>query len=286
MDKQLFYGDIVNTNRIIYTPSDFAKTNLLHLQEVGITQARQPHKSTKGQLSSYLFFLVQGGSGTLEYEGVTHQLTKGDCVFLDCRKEYSHCSSLDLWQLQWVHFYGPNIQGIHKKYLERGGLPCFHTKNYETYEKLLAEIYSMAGSNEYIRDMNIYSMLAELLTLLMSESWHEAKSGKTNTNKQNLQAVKEYLDENYKNKITLDELAELFYINKYYLTRIFKEQFGISVIDYLLHIRITQAKQLLRFSEYNIEEVGIRCGIPDANYFTRTFKKIEGISPKEYRKLW
>lgn len=286
MNKALFYGDIVNTNRIIYTPSNFAKTNLLHLQEVGITQARQPHKSSKGQLTSYLFFLVQGGSGTLEYDGEDYQLSKGDCVFIDCKKKFSHCSSLDLWQLQWVHFYGPNIQGIHKKYLERGGLPCFRTKNYNRYEKLLEEIYSMAESNEYIRDMNIYSMLAELLTLLMSESWHEQKNGKTSGNKQNLQTIKEYLDENYTQKVTLDELAEIFYINKYYLTRIFKEQFGISVVDYLLHIRITKAKELLRFSTYNIEEVGIRCGVPDANYFTRVFKKIEGMSPKEYRKLW
>lgn len=70
------------------------------------------------------------------------------------------------------------------------------------------------------------------------------------------------------------------------MTRIFKEQFGISINNYLLQIRITRAKELLRFTDLSVEKIGADCGILDANYFARTFKKAEGVSPGEFRKLW
>lgn len=286
MNTANFYGDLVNSNRIIYTATTFAKNNLIHLQEAGTTQAVQPHKSTRSKLSSYLFFIVKKGSGTLEYDNQTHYIKTGDCVFIDCKKEYSQCSSLNLWEIQWVHFYGPNISSIYKKYIERGGLPCFSTNHYTSYEDILTTIHTIARSDDFIKDMNIYSKLTELLTLLMSDSWHKDAFKKLNNTKRDLQVVKEYLDVNYSDKLTLDSLSEQFFINKYYLTRLFKEQFGLSLIDYLLHVRITHAKQLLRFSNLSIEKVGVQCGIPDANYFTRIFKKIEGNSPKEYRKMW
>ena len=112
MDASLFHGNLVTSSRIIYTPSVFAKTNLIHLQEIGKLKAQKPHVSKRENLSSYLFFMVLSGSGTLEYRDSTFQLGKGDCVFLDCRKAYSHRSSEDLWSLKWVHFYGPNMSGI------------------------------------------------------------------------------------------------------------------------------------------------------------------------------
>ena len=77
-----------------------------------------------------------------------------------------------------------------------------------------------------------------------------------------------------------------FYINKFYLTKIFKEVYGTTVNGYVIARRITRAKQLLRFSELSVEEVGEAVGMPEPDYFSRVFKKIEGISPREYRKKW
>ena len=84
----------------------------------------------------------------------------------------------------------------------------------------------------------------------------------------------------------MDDLAERFYINKFYLTRVFKEQFGLSVTSYLVQLRLTQAKRLLRFTDWSMEAVAAECGLHDANYFARLFKKIEGITPGEYRRRW
>ena len=96
MDTPLFDGELVHARRMIYTPSAFAKSNLVHLQEVGQLQARSPHASTRQGLASYLFFVVESGSGTLEYEGETRVLSAGDCVFLDCRRPYRHYTGDDL----------------------------------------------------------------------------------------------------------------------------------------------------------------------------------------------
>lgn len=286
MDTPLFDGKLVHSSRIIYTPSSFARTNLLHLQEIGSLQARQPHDSTRKDLASYLFFVVERGSGLLEYGGVRRHLQKGDCVFLDCKKPYLHRTNPDLWQLRWVHFYGPNMGAIYKKYQERGGQAAFHAQHPEQFSKLLQWLYELANSDEYVRDMQIYGGLVELLTLLMRESWHPGTVRIASGKKQNLQEIKDYLDTHYREKITLDDLAERFYINKFYLTRVFKEQFGLPVTSYLVQLRITRAKRLLRFTDRTIESIAQDCGLNDANYFSRLFKKIEGTSPGEYRRQW
>ncbi len=288
MDSSLFHSSLVSTKRIFYTASSFAKNNLIYLQEIGFLKANKAHTSSRDNFPSYLFFTVSSGEGTLTYENETYKLKKGDCVFIDCRKGYSHQTSKNLWELSWVHFYGPTMHQIYKKYLERGGLCTFHPDSIKEYQNLLNVIYDIADSDDYVRDMLIYEKLISLLTLLMKESWNP-DSGKKNSlpqKKQNLQEIKEYLEANFKSKISLDELEKKFYINKFYLTRIFKEQFGMSINNYILQVRITHAKQLLRFSSLSIEEISVECGMDDANYFSRTFKKIEGISPRGYREMW
>ena len=70
------------------------------------------------------------------------------------------------------------------------------------------------------------------------------------------------------------------------VTRVFKEQFGLSVTSYLTQLRITQAKRLLRFTDKSVENVAQECGLNDANYFSRLFKKVEGTTPGEYRRQW
>ena len=81
--------DTVRSSRIIYTPSVFARSSLLHLQETGTLQALHPHKSERSGLHSCLFFTVLSGTGRLVYEGGAHELQAGDCAFIDCRKPYS-----------------------------------------------------------------------------------------------------------------------------------------------------------------------------------------------------
>lgn len=179
----------------------------------------------------------------------------------------------------------PSLQAVYEKYKERGGRPVFHPDDLTPFTSLLTDIYDLASSSDYIRDMRINEKLAVLLTLLMEQSWHP-ESMMVSRKRVELLEVKSYLDEHYTEKIVLDDLAERFFINKFYMTRIFKETYGTTINNYLISRRITRAKQLLRFTDMTVDEIGNAAGMGDANYFSRMFRKVEGSSPREYRKKW
>lgn len=290
MDKTISFtnstNSVVTSNRILYTPSSFARSSLLTLQEIGTLEALKPHTSSRDNLQSYLFFYVESGSGTLVYQGKEYELGKGDCVFIDCQLPYSHSTDTNLWTLSWIHFYGSTMQRIYEKYLERGGGPVFRPDDLAPFQHLHKTLYSFASSDDYIRDMRINGELNNLLTLLMKESWHPEERQTPDLKRENINLIKQYLDEHYDEKITLDDLTERFFISKYYLTRVFRKQFGTSISHYLLSIRITKAKQMLRFTDETVENIGYKCGLGAPHYFSRTFKQVEGISPSEYREKW
>lgn len=288
MESMFQDSHVVQSERILYTASPFARANLIHLQEIGASKALRAHTTQREGLNSYLFFLVLEGSGIVSCDGKEYYLKRGDCAFIDCQKPYFQRSDAEhLWNLKWAHFYGPNMNGIYDKYLQRGGLPCFTSRHLEEYDSLLDELYETAGSDLYIRDMKIFEKLAALLTFLMEESWNQSgASPRSNVSRREMQPFKDYIDLHYREKLALYELAERFYINKFYLTRVFKQQYGISINNYIQQLRITHAKQLLRFSELSVEEVGRECGFTDANYFSRTFRKVEEVAPSEFRRMW
>lgn len=286
MKNSIIQDNMVRSNRILYTPGAFAKNNLLHLQETGTLLARKTHTSQRKNLASYLFFIVKSGSGSLEYNNRTYLLSKGDCVFLDCKQKYSHKTSKDLWTLQWVHFYGPNMSEIYREYMEQTEAPVFHPTYPGLFESVLQELFHIAQYDIQHRDMLIYEKLASLLSLIMRESKTKEPSSAGSSKHQRLQSIKQFLDEHYTEKLSLDLLSQTFYINKHHLTRSFREQFGTTVNHYLQNVRITHAKHLLRFSDKTIEEVGADCGMDDPNYFARLFKKVEGMTPGEFRKSW
>lgn len=272
-------NNIVESKRIQYTAGKFGKQSLIYLQEAGYSKTIKKHTSYRTYMDSYLFFIVVEGTGILNYKNETYSLKKNDCVFIDCKNEYSHTS--DNWKIAWVHFNGQNVDDIFNKYLERDGKYVFNSLNNE-YQSLIEEIYNTANNDGYIKDMIIYNLLVNLLKNIMSETIYDDNSNR----KYDLDNIRKYIDDNYLNNITLDELSSYFYINKFYLTRAFKEKYGSTINNYIYEKRITKSKELLRFTDSSIEDIAISCGIRDPNYFSRVFKKIEGISPKEYRKMW
>lgn len=282
-----FFADqTVNSNRIIYTPTNFAKENLTYLQEVGQSQSLKSHTAMRKDLSSYLFFIVKSGKGTVTYGNVEYEVKAGDCVFINCMNQYTHTSSDDLWTLKWVHFNGNNMDAIYEKYKERGGKVVFSVPDAEEVMSLIDRMYKIAASDSYLRDMEIHEILSSLLLSIMRESWNEKEVDTSSEKRKDLRHVREYIEENYDKKIQLDDLSERYNINKYYLSHIFNEQYGTSITNYIISLRITKAKHYLRFSDMTTTEIANRVGYEDVNYFIRSFKKVENITPGEYKKKW
>ena len=99
------------------------------------------------------------------------------------------------------------------------------------------------------------------------------------------ETIKNYMDTHYHENITLDTIAEVSHLNKYYLSHIFSKAFGISPITYLLERRILNSKQLLKSSDYNITQIAHMTGFSSANYFSQSFKRSTGMTPAAYRKI-
>lgn len=98
--------------------------------------------------------------------------------------------------------------------------------------------------------------------------------------------LKDYIDNNYKENLSLDQLAGLTHLNKYYLSHIFSKAYGISPIGYLLERRILNSENLLKNTDYSITQIADMTGFSSANYFSQTFKKYTGKTASAYRKQY
>lgn len=96
--------------------------------------------------------------------------------------------------------------------------------------------------------------------------------------------AKEYIEKNFANKILLKDIAKQLALSVSRFCHIFKEYTKLSPIDYVIKTRIDNAKKLLKETKKNITEIALDTGFSDLNYFIRTFKKQERITPSGYRK--
>lgn len=96
--------------------------------------------------------------------------------------------------------------------------------------------------------------------------------------------VRNYINVNFSTQITEKTLSVYFKYNGNYIRRSFKKRYGLTPIQYLSFVRLSQAKNLLEFAKNcSINEISLQCGFPDQLYFSRFFKKHTGVSPLEYR---
>lgn len=93
----------------------------------------------------------------------------------------------------------------------------------------------------------------------------------------------EYVAKNYNKKISLKVIAEEMFISPNYLCRLFKQETGINLVEYITQYRIEQAKKYLKNIELRVAEVAEMVGYHDTKYFSSSFKKITGMTPVEYR---
>ncbi len=274
------------SNRIISTPSSFAKEHYLYVQETGSLQSTEPHISKRDNLSSLLFFIVVDGSGILTYHERKYTIQRGDCIFINCMDEYSHESSPDdPWVLSWVHFYGTNAPHLYKHYEEHEGLFLFHPSDFSTFHTLLTNLYAEQAEKSTFYEQKCHKYLTDIITACYFES-ATMRNQKNTSISEKILSIRKYMDEHFSENIDLDFLASHFFISKFHLSREFKKVTGLTVGNYLNSRRINEAKQLLRFTKEPIGSIAVSCGIPDVNYFTKVFTKYESMTPSAYRKRW
>ena len=274
-----------NTARIFYTASPFARSSLLYLLEMGGGKTLPVHTSEQTNMQSWLFFIVRKGSGSFSYRGKKYDLREGSCAFIDCGKPYTYSMDTDDWEICWVCFSGQPVMPVYDKYCEQGGRPVFMPGDLTGICGIWSNLIDTAKASDSLTDMKINAYLSDLLAFVMDEA-HQPEKREGDTQRVTVEAVREYIDQNYASPIELDDLAERFGIDKGYLSKSFKKQTGQSIIEYTRVVRINEAKELLRFTDQTLDEIGKAVGITPSRYLSEVFKAVEGVVPSDYRKQW
>lgn len=274
-----------SSKRILSTPSSYARKHYLYVQEVGTLQSLEPHISKRQNLNSFLFLVVLDGAGTLSYCGETCQLTAGDCVWIDCAKPYSHESSASHpWSLKWVHFNGSEAHAYYDYYISRENPYRFHPRNILPFTDALDQLYLCQQTKSPLMELSSSKYITDIITFCFTEN-ETLKMGEY-TIPDKLRQVHEYISENYRRKISLEDLSERFFISKYHLSREYKKVYGMTLGNALTSQRLSHAKSMLRFSDDSVDTIALNCGFQDSGYFIKVFKKAENMTPLQYRKKW
>jgi AraC-like DNA-binding protein len=163
----------------------------------------------------------------------------------------------------------------------------YHFDNNTDVSDLINKLIRVCSSSDHQKNIFVDLNLKELLIrLVQSQYLQQVISETTNGNNRSRQHyVLHYIHEHLTEKIAVDTLSRKAYLSRNMFFKWFKEQFGISPLEYINTERIKVAKRLLSDKRNNIKDVGLQCGFNDSNYFVRIFKKTEGITPGVYQSI-
>lgn len=122
----------------------------------------------------------------------------------------------------------------------------------------------------------------------MEQVYHSSKFSKQNFNcgRESIHKLKEYVDSCYTQNITLEKLSQKFFLNKQYISRLFKKEYSISLFQYINYLRIEKAKELLLDNNLKILEIIDILGFYDEAHFSKSFKKSTGDCPSTFRRKY
>ncbi|HEY5562616.1 MAG TPA: response regulator transcription factor [Clostridiaceae bacterium] len=158
--------------------------------------------------------------------------------------------------------------------------------------KVITCIYKKYGDvDEFMKNYTNLNQLQgssmdEMQETLVSFSFDISKyinSLKNNRQPTSMYEVEKYINNNYQYDITLKKLSDVFFINPVYLGQLLKKNLGMYFNDYLQHVRIEEAKKILRRSNLKTCEIANQVGYSDPNYFFNKFEKVTHITPTQYR---
>ncbi|MBD5161591.1 MAG: AraC family transcriptional regulator [Oscillibacter sp.] len=125
-----------------------------------------------------------------------------------------------------------------------------------------------------------------LLRLRRREDFSLSSTPSGPRSSRNCDLVRRYIDNHFKENLTLDQLAKMAHVSKYHLSHTFQEEFHISPISYLIARRIQESRFLLRETDHSISQIAQILGFSSLSYFSQSFRRLEGISPIEFRRRY
>lgn len=235
---------------------------------------------------SYELYVLEEGSHDFLIDDAIYGIDAGDVALL--KPSLFHKSRNNQFCARTcVYFTDRFLKKYYTDRSIRSLLKCFEqeivTVSKEDLPRVKKLLLQLEKEREADEDNRIFVYLAELLTLL-NRNRHTSKEAKSYTAHARIAPVLSYIHTNYNQIGTIEEIADRFYLSKYYLCRIFKESTGLTLLQYINNIKIQQACNLLVHTDMTILEVATACGFNSSMYFCKMFKAALSVTPGEFRK--
>ncbi|WP_058300818.1 AraC family transcriptional regulator [Gorillibacterium timonense] len=233
----------------------------------------------------YKIFYIHSGQGVFRCLGEVYPLTAGQGFLVCPGVVFSYeADEANPWVQSWVAFHGTYTEA----YLALAGLSAANPVFNAGTDTQLPSCFRQVRDADYpgeSRELRITSAFFQLMATLLDEASGERSGSRPPESRRKIYAARamEYVDVNYSRGVTVEELAADLGLSRKYLSRLFKDETGISPQQYLLKYRLDKASELLRGTALSVKEVSFSVGYKDPLLFSRMFKQLFGLSPRQYR---
>ncbi len=225
-------------------------------------------------------FFVTAGSGAMQIGQVPHPLTAGDLMAVSGAVPHTEISAPE----DPMEYVVLGVDGLETLAGADGFalVPGFYHQRQvaQCLDMLLLEAQRAQTGYEGVCQDLMHILLLLLVRhrgSILQSAPREQKASRE------CSLVRRYIDDHFKENITLDQLAAAAHLNKYYLAHAFQKEYGVSPIRYLTARRIRESKFLLAETDHSLSHIAQVLGFSSASYFSQCFRRVEGVSPKEYR---
>ena len=237
----------------------------------------------KGRRDYQLLYIYEG-KAHFYFDGVERIVNKGEMVLF---RPYDHQSYFyfpkDKCQSYWVHFTGSEVDKILDYYQLPNKENIFYSSTSPEYkwlfEQMIRELQLCRANYQ-----ELLTMALRHIFLLINRYLKESKKSGISAYNEVEHAIR-YFNEHYKEDINIEEYAKSLHMSACWFNRRFKQVTKVTPLQYIISIRIANAKTLLETKDYNVAETAREVGFSNPLYFTRLFTKNTGVSPSEYKKL-
>ena len=253
----------------------------LVLYYAGREQCLPGHDFGPAVRGHYLLHFILDGRWVFHVNGHVYPLQKNQAFIIKPgEKTYYLADQKDPWSYLWFAFDGRDVPNILQDCGLLGELPY---TSYTQDKQLLAAFNSVIQQLER-KEENDYMLMGDLFHIFghLSRTYHASCHNSANIY---LQHALNFIHNNYRRDIKVQDIADYAQVERSYLYRLFMEEFQISPKEYLIRQRLQCAMDLLAHSDLNTTEIADAAGFSDASAFCRHFRRHTGFTPRHYRTI-